>query len=510
MENLYHYLGILFFLFLTIKLLTQRKQNLPPSPFSLPIIGHLHLIRKPLWQPLATLLSKYGPILYLRVGCRGILVISSPSAVEECFTKNDIIFANRPPTMARDIVAYNNSYFSWAPYGPTWRNIRRLSVAEIFSSSSLQKFSSIREEEVGYFIRRLFQLSAANGTQKVDLKCFFDILASNIMLRVVAGKRGVEDAKDIEAEKMFVREFKNIFYPGMETNICDFFPVLRWIGFRGIESNLKEVQRRRDAYVQNLIDGIKLKKTSCSAGVPATEEEGKKNPSLIEKLLCIQKEDPSYCSDEVIKSMSMMMFIAGVEITADTMEWVMSLLLNHPEALQKVREEIVSRVGHERLLNDSDLTKLPYLRCVVDETLRLYPPAPGLLPHCSSEDCMVGGYEIPKGTQLFVNVWAIHRDPTLWEEPTKFKPERFEGTFEEKGGKYIPFGLGRRACPGGTMGVRMVSLAVGAAIQCFQWEKVGSDKVDMTPGTGLALSRARPLEVLCCPRPDLIKLLSQV
>ncbi|XVE55818.1 hypothetical protein DITRI_Ditri03aG0187700 [Diplodiscus trichospermus] len=509
MENLYHYLGILFFLFLTIKLLTNRKQNLPPSPFSLPIIGHLHLIRKPLYQPLATLLSKYGPILYLRIGCRRILVISSPSAVEECFTKNDIIFANRPRTMAGDIVTYNYTYFVWASYGPLWRNLRRLSVVEIFSSNSVQKFSSIREEEVGYFIRRLFQLSAANGTQKVDLMYLFNILAINVMMRVVAGKRGVEDAKDMEAEKMFFRAFKNIFFPSLGTNICDFFPVLRWIGFQGIESNLKEVQRKRDAYLQNLVDGTRLKKTSCSVGVPAMKEEGKKNPSLIEKLLCIQEEDPNFCSNQVIKSMAMMMFIAGTETTAITMEWAMSLLLNHPAALQKVREEIVSHVGHEHLLNDSDLAKLPYLRCIVDETLRLYPPGPVLFPHCSSEDCMVGGYEIPKGTQLLVNVWAIHRDPSVWEEPTKFKPERFEGTFEEKGVKYLPFGVGRRACPGATMGVRLVSLALGAAIQCFEWEKVGSDKVDMTPGTGLALSKARPLEALCCPRPDLIKLLSQ-
>ena len=205
-----------------------------------------------------------------------------------------------------------------------------------------------------------------------------------------------------------------------------------------------------------------------------------------------------------------MMFIAGTETTGVTIEWAMSLLLNHPEVLQKVRAEIFSHVGHESLLNDSDLAKLPYLRCVVNETLRLYPPAPILLPHCSSEDCMVDGYEIPKGTLLLVHAWAIHRDPSIWKDPTKFKPERFEGTFEEKEGlKYLPFGLGRRACPGATMGFRLVLLALGSAIQCFEWEKVGSDKVDMTPGTGngITISKARPLEALFCPRPDLIKLL---
>ncbi|XWS21255.1 hypothetical protein CRYUN_Cryun30bG0039900 [Craigia yunnanensis] len=504
MENLNHYLGIIFFIFLTIKLLTHRKQNLPPSPFALPIIGHLHLIKNPLYQPLATLLSKYGPILYLKMGCRRALVLSSPSAVEECFTKNDIIFANRPRTMAGDLITYNYNAFVWTPYGSLWRNLRRLSVVEIFSSNSVQKLSSIREEEVSHFIRRLFEVSAANGTQKVDLKYLFCLLTMNVMLRVVAGKRGVEDSRDMEAENIFFRDFKKIFFPSLGFNICDFFPILRWVGFQGIEKNLKELQRTRDEYLQNLVDGIRLKKTS---DVPALKEEGK-NPSLIEKLLSLQEEDPNFCSNEVIKSMALMMFVAGTETTGVTIEWAMSLLLNHPEVLQKVRAEIVSHVGHERLLNDSDLAKLPYLRCVVNETLRLYPPAPLLLPHCSSEDCMVDGYEIPKGTLLLVHAWAIHRDPSIWKDPTKFKPERFEGTFEEKEGlRYLPFGLGRRACPGATMGFQLVLLALGAAIQCFEWGKVGSDKVDMTTGTGITISKARPLEALCCPRLDLIKLL---
>ena len=108
-----------------------------------------------------------------------------------------------------------------------------------------------------------------------------------------------------------------------------------------------------------------------------------------------------------------MMFIAGTETTATTMEWVMSLLLNHPEVLQKVKAEIDRQVGCERLINDLDLAKLPYLHCVINETLRLYPTAPLLLPHCSSADCIVGGFHIPQGTILLVNAWSMHRDPKL-------------------------------------------------------------------------------------------------
>ncbi|KAK8650997.1 hypothetical protein V6N13_140615 [Hibiscus sabdariffa] len=110
-----------------------------------------------------------------------------------------------------------------------------------------------------------------------------------------------------------------------------------------------------------------------------------------------------------------------------------------------------------------------------------------------------------------VHAWAIHRDLSLWVDPTEFKPERFEGRLEEKEGwKFLRFGLGRRACPGTMMSTRLVLLVLDAAIQCFEWENVGSEKVDMTLGTGQTLSKAMPLETLCSPRPDLMKLLPQI
>ncbi|KAE8693736.1 cyclin-A3-4-like [Hibiscus syriacus] len=493
MENLYLYFCFVFFIFLTIKLLTRRKRNSPPSPLSLPFIGHFHLLKIPLYKSLATLSSKYGPILYLKLGSMRVLVVSSPSAVEECFSTNDMIFANRPPTMAGDILMYDGRSYVWAPHGPLWRNLRRVTVVEMLSSTSVQKFSSIREDEVGHLVRHLFEASAGGG--KVDLKYLFGLLTTKVMLRVVGEAAA---ASDKEEEKMVFHEFKSLFFPSSVMNMCDFFPVLKWIGFQGIEKGLKEMHRRRDEYLQKLVNGIRLNTTLA---IP--------NPSFIQKLLSFQEQDPQFFSDQVIKGTAQMMFVAGTETTSATLEWAMSLLLNHPKALEKVRAEIDSHVGYNHPLNDSDLANLPYLRCVVNETLRLYPPGPFLMPHYSSEDCTVGGYEVPKGTLLIVNVWAIHNDPSIWDEPTKFKPERFEGISKE-GSKFLPFGLGRRACPGATMGLRLVLLALGAAIQCFHWENVGSDTVDMTPGTGqAALSKDIPLEVLCSPRPDLTKLLSQ-
>lgn len=202
-------------------------------------------------------------------------------------------------------------------------------------------------------------------------------------------------------------------------------------------------------------------------------------------------------------------FIAGTETSSVTLEWAMSLLLTHPEAFLKARAEIDNNVGHKRLLNDNDLARLPYLRCIINETLRLYPTVPLLMPHYSSEDCSIGGFEIPRGTTLLVNAWAMHRDPKVWEEPNKFKPERFEEfEGEREGFKFVPFGMGRRACPGANMGMRTVSLALGSLIQCFEWDTVR--QMDMSQGSGVLLYKAKPLEAACTPRQNWIQILSQL
>jgi cytochrome P450 len=191
------------------------------------------------------------------------------------------------------------------------------------------------------------------------------------------------------------------------------------------------------------------------------------------------------------------------------MEWTMSLLLNHPDAMEKLRKEIDLHITSScRLVADSDLSKLPYLHCVINEGLRMFPVAPTLLPHLSSKDCIVNGYSIPSGTTLIVNAYAIHRDPNVWEEPTEFKPERFEGIEKENEGfKFLPFGVGRRSCPGSVMAIRTIALALATLVQCFDWERVGSELVALEEGSGLVMHKAEPLVALCRPRASVADLL---
>ena len=193
------------------------------------------------------------------------------------------------------------------------------------------------------------------------------------------------------------------------------------------------------------------------------------------------------------------LFGAGTETTSSTTEWAMSLLLNHPEALKKAQAEIDEVVGNSRLITAEDVPRLGYLHCVINETLRMYPAAPLLLPHESSADCKVGGYDVPRGTLLIVNAYAIHRDPAVWENPAEFMPERFEDGKAE-GRLLMPFGMGRRKCPGETLALRTVGLVLGTLIQCFDWDRVDGVEIDMTEAGGLTMPRAVALEATCRPR----------
>lgn len=226
---------------------------------------------------------------------------------------------------------------------------------------------------------------------------------------------------------------------------------------------------------------------------------------MIDHLLSLQESEPENYTDQTIKGLIVVLLFAGTDTSAVTLEWAMSNLLNNPEVLKKAKAEIDAQVGEERLIDELDIAKLPYLQNIMSETLRLYPAAPLLVPHRTSDDCTIGGYNVPSNTIVLINAWAIQRDPELWDDPSSFKPERFESESKDHGHKYLPFGMGRRACPGASMAHRMVNLTLGSLIQCFEWKRIGVEEIDMTEGKGVTMPKVKPLEAMCKARPILHK-----
>ncbi|KAL4311934.1 hypothetical protein GQ457_01G036950 [Hibiscus cannabinus] len=492
---LYSFLSFIFLIISSKYLFQWRKRptNLPPSPPSLPIIGHLHLLKPPIHRLHHTFSQKYGPIFSLKLGSRLMVVLSSSTAAEECLVKNDIVFANRPKFIIAKHLGYNYTTVVTSSYGDHWRNLRRIGANEIFSSARLNATVDTRRDEIRRLLARL-----SNGSRqdfaKVELKSMLSDLSLNNIMRTVAGKRFYGDEVANEEEAREFRELMvEIFKKSGTGNPADYLPILNWFGL-GFERELKKLAQRMDGFLQKLIDEHRTKKLQ--------------NNSMIQHLLSMQQSDPLYYTDEIIKGFIMVIILAGTDTSSVTIEWAMANLLNHPQVLKKARDEIDSLIGQENLIEEADVPKLHYLRSIMYETLRLYPAAPLLIPHMPSSDCTIGGYDVPSGTIVLVNAWAIHRDPKVWDDPESFKPERYDdyGGKIEHSHKLLPFGLGRRACPGSNLAQRMVGLTLGSLIQCFEWERIDGKEIDMTEGKGTTMPKAHSLQALCKARPILNKL----
>ncbi|OMO70601.1 Cytochrome P450 [Corchorus olitorius] len=479
------------------------KSKQPPRPPSLPIIGHLHLIKEPVHRTLQHLSTKYGPIFSLSFGFRPVLVISSPTLVEECFTKNDIILANRPRFLSSKYLNYDSTTIGSAPYGHHWRNLRRIASLEIFSTNKLNMFLSIRQDEVRNLLRNLFKVSYQEETE-VQMRSRLSEMSFNMIMRMISGKRyfGIE-VDDFEEARGFREMIKEAFELSGEVYPGDFLPFFRWLDFQRFEKRMMKLQNKADAILQSLIDEQRTKRIGFG-------QQGGKIKTTIQTLLSLQESDPESYSDVIIKGLVVALLGAGTDTSSITIEWALSILLNHPTVLNKARAEIDDVVGHNRLVDEPDLARLPYLQCIINETLRLFPPAPIIPAHESSQNCTIGGYNITRGTILLVNTWAIHRDPELWDDSTSFRPERFEGILEGEGCKFIPFGMGRRGCPGAGLAHRVVGLALASLIQCFDWERVGQEEVDLAEGTGLTMPKAKPLIAMCKPRKSMFNILAEL
>ena len=199
------------------------------------------------------------------------------------------------------------------------------------------------------------------------------------------------------------------------------------------------------------------------------------------------------------------LIIAGLDTTTVTLTWVIYLLLNHRDILDKVQNELDIQVGTKRQVNESDLKKLVYLQATLKEAMRLYPVVPLLIPHEGIEECTVNGYHVPARTQLLINVWKLQRDPRVWEEPCKFQPERFltkHKDIDVRGQhlELLPFGSGRRMCPGVSFALQVMQFTIASLLQGFDFATPSNEPLDMGEGFGLTMEKSRPLEVLIAPR----------
>ncbi|KAK8691961.1 hypothetical protein V6N13_075447 [Hibiscus sabdariffa] len=329
------FLHILLFLALysiTIHLF-HKLNNHPPSPFpTLPFIGHFYsLLKKPLHRTLAKISANHGPILLLHFGSRPVVLVSSASAAEECFTKNDIVLANRPKLLYAKHMGNNYTSLIWDSYGDNWRNLRRVSSIHLLSGNCLLLLYATRLDEVRLLLRKLYK----DQGRTVDMKSRLFELMINLMMRMIAGKRYYgDDVVDVEEGTLFREIMRESFLLAGASNMGDFLPVMKLFG--KIEKRMINLSRRRDTFTQELIDecrnNMKNGKESCLS------TDKKKN--MIEIMLSLQEQEPEIYKDETIRSLMLVLLLAGTDTSAATMEWALSFLLNHPQ-WERIGEEMV-------------------------------------------------------------------------------------------------------------------------------------------------------------------------
>lgn len=300
---------------------SNSYKNLPPSPPSIPIIGHLHLLKPPVHRSLQTLSQKHGPVLSLRFGSRLVVIASSMEAAEECFTKNDIVFANRPDFAVSRCLSYNQTTLGAAPYGDHWRKLRRVSALEILSSNRLNANHEIRRDEMRRAMKKIYEISR-DGYGKVELKSMVKELTLNITMRMVAGKRyyGEEAAKSSEA-RTFQAIVDELFEFTLSSYPADFLPILKYIDIQGFMKRAKKLITRVDSFWQGLIDEHRR-------GEISNEEM---ENCMVAHFLKLQESQPEYYTDDIIKGLilvssshlSLSVFFSILRFDASIFEFVL-------------------------------------------------------------------------------------------------------------------------------------------------------------------------------------------
>ncbi|CAL9762059.1 unnamed protein product [Musa acuminata subsp. burmannicoides] len=461
----------------------RRKGNaawkLPPGPNTLPIIGNLHQLgHSRLHQSLWELSKEHGPVMRLKLGHVPAVVVSSAGSAEQVLRTHDLECCSRPRTISNAKVSFGGSDVTFAPYGSHWRDLRKVCVVELFTTKKTTSFRPVREDEVQRTVESI--RSRAPNSVVVNLSEELLSLAANITCRTAFGGRCHDGFHRITKE---CQEILATFF------VADYFAMLGWVDvIRGTQARLQDVFLKLDVFCRRLIDDH----------LDPRRQQSDDGEDTLDALLRLQKDDNNI-TDAHIKGVLVDIFVAGSDTSASGVEWAMTELMRHPEKLRRARDEVRGCVGRKGKVEESDVHQLAYLKCVVKETLRLHPPAPLLVPRETMEHVKLDGYDVPPKTTIYVNAWAIGRDPNSWERPEEFEPERFMRSSVDTNGqdfKFIPFGEGRRICPAKNVGMATMELALANLLYSFDWDLpdgMKKEDISMDEAPGIAVHRKFPL-----------------
>ncbi|KAF7838257.1 cytochrome P450 71A1-like [Senna tora] len=468
----------------------RNRANHPPSPPKLPFLGNLHQLGTLPHRTLRHLSHKYGPLMLLHFGHTPTLVVSSAEIAREIVKTHDVVFSDRPQNIAAKIFFYGCKDVGFISYGEEWRQKRKICVRELLSLNRVRSFQFIREEEVSELVTKIrAETEYNNGSPVINLSHMLIGASNNIVSRCVLGHKydaphGHSSFGDL-ARKMMI-----LF---VSPSFGDFFPSLWWMDFvTGLIPKLKASFGELDAFFDEVIAQHKTMKHD--------HQSDRKEKDFVDILLHLQEEAISEfeLTQEDIKAILVDMFVGGSDTSSTALEWAMTELVRNASIMKKAQEEVRRVVGNKSKVEETDVKQMKYLNCVVKETLRLHPPGP-LIPRKTRSSVKIRGYDIPPKTNVLINVLAIQTDPGVWERAEEFVPERFESSeidFKGQDFEFIPFGNGRKGCPGMSFGVTLVEYVLANVLYWFDWKLPGSAQdIDMTETYGITANKKEPLQL---------------
>ncbi|KAH7853615.1 hypothetical protein Vadar_004753 [Vaccinium darrowii] len=455
-------------LLLTITIITiskfispKNRPAIPPGPYQWPVIGNIFQLGKLPHLAITRLAQTHGPLISLKLGSQVLVVGSSPAAAKEILKTHDRVLSGRfvrHEFKTQGSKMHNTAIGLPDECNEQWRSLRSVGRTELFSGKAIESQATLWSGKIAEMVEDLRgkEGSVVEIGDEV-LVVALNILGNLVFSRDLVGYDGRKGAVGGGEMRKLLREFGVLY---STPTLTDLFPLLGDWDLNGMNKKFRDIFERMFAICDGIIRHRRKQKT----------RSGSSQHDLLDTLI------KRGLVTDLINPFLLELFSGGVVSATSTITWALAELVKNQEAMQKLREELEKEVGLDNI-EQSSLPNLPYLDACVKETMRLHPPVPLLFPHRAMESCNVMGYDIPKDTNVTVNVWAIGRDPSIWDDPLSYKPERFLGSgLDYKGNdhKYLPFGSGRRMCPGQPMGARVVPLVVATLVHLFDWSMPGN------------------------------------
>ncbi|KAD6119026.1 hypothetical protein E3N88_10297 [Mikania micrantha] len=455
--------------------------------------------------------------MLLHLGSIPTLVASSSEAAREIMKSHDLSFASRPNLTIPNMLFYHNADIAFAPFGEYWRDLKNIASVHLLGNTKVRSYRKVREMEVKQVVN---VLEESVGTT-IDMGSLLVTYVNNIIFRAAVGRAYDEGLKRANMLRKFVDVFAGF-------SVGSYVRWLSWIDWvTGLVGKAERIGKEFDEFLEGVIE------QHVNKGV----EDGKDDQprAFVDILLDVQKENRTGFTlrRDSIKAVLMVCFLDpkshvfrficmpllvktskftcdllrdGTESTFASLEWAISELLRNPRILKKLQLEATEAAQGKSMIEEDDLKNMSYLKAVIKESFRLHIPVPLLVPRESLQDVKLMGYHVPAHTQVLVNVWAIARDPAIWDEPTEFRPERFLNSSVNYHGSHfelIPYGAGQRICSGMQFSVAIIELALANIAYKFNFELpngMRNEDLDMCEAYGVTVHRKSPLLVSVSPR----------